>query len=80
MPHSVKNYEKQLTLFLSGGVDVEKTTVTYCLYEALVRYLDRKKTDKNPDELKILKRAPPPPPPKKKKEDRITNTNYMQTR
>ena len=32
---SVKNADKQLTLFLSGGAGVGKRTVTHCLYEAL---------------------------------------------
>ncbi|KAL9974359.1 hypothetical protein ACROYT_G011383 [Oculina patagonica] len=54
--HSVKTTSNQLTLFLRGGAGCGKTTVTNCLYESLIRYLNS--AGENPDEMKVLKLAP----------------------
>ena len=45
-----------MTLFLSGGARVGKTTETHCLYEALVRYFNSR-LGENPGEVKVLKVA-----------------------
>ena len=41
----------------SDGAGVGKSTVTYALYEALIRYLNSVPGE-NPDEVKVLKVAP----------------------
>ncbi|KAM7431258.1 hypothetical protein ABFA07_018152 [Porites harrisoni] len=55
--HSIKTKDDPLTLFLSGGAGVGKTTVTNALYEALTRYLNNVPGE-NPDEVKLVKVAP----------------------
>ena len=55
--HSVKTKNEQVTLFLSGGAGVGKSTVTNALYEALTRYLNSIPGE-NPDEVKVVKVAP----------------------
>ena len=55
--HSIKTKDDPLTLFLSGGAGVGKSTVTNALYETLTRYLNSVPGE-NPDEVKVLKVAP----------------------
>ena len=55
--HSIKIKDDPLTLFLSGGAGVGKSTVTNALYETLTRYLNSVPGE-NPDDVKVLKVAP----------------------
>ena len=55
--HSVKTKDEQLTLCLTGGAGVGKSTVTNALYEALIKYFNTVPGE-NPDDIKVLKVAP----------------------
>lgn len=57
MSYSIKTKDDPLRLFLSGGTGVGKSTVTYALYEALIRYLNSV-TGENLDDVKVAKSAP----------------------
>ena len=56
MSYSIKTKDDPLRLFLSGGTGVGKSTVTYALYEALIRYLNSV-TGENLDDVKVVKSA-----------------------
>ena len=55
--NSVKTDKLPLSLFLSGGAGVGKSTVTNALYEALIRYLNAQ-TENDPDDISVVKVAP----------------------
>eukprot|EP00112_Aurelia_sp_Birch-Aquarium-sp1_P005333 Seg1603.9 transcript_id=Seg1603.9/GoldUCD/mRNA.D3Y31 product="hypothetical protein" protein_id=Seg1603.9/GoldUCD/D3Y31 len=55
--HLAKKFDRQMTLFLSGGAGVGKSRLSNALYEAFTRHYDHV-VGGNPDELKILKLAP----------------------
>jgi len=55
--HNIKTNDEQLTLFLTGGAGVGKSTVINALYEALIKHYNSMPGE-NPDDIKVLKVAP----------------------